>query len=97
MRQESPLGPFQGRGPKAYPRSDCSIEEVVKDRLTLAGTLDATEIEVSVYSGEVVLSGTVNSKSARRQAEEIAEGVRSVSHVRNNLRVDLKQGHLNET
>jgi hypothetical protein len=42
---------------------------------------------VRVESGEVTLSGTVDSRVARRRAEDLAEDVRGVGHVQNNLRV----------
>jgi hypothetical protein len=42
---------------------------------------------VSVSSCEVTLSGTVDSREAKRRAEDIAEQVSGVRHVQNNLRV----------
>jgi BON domain len=42
---------------------------------------------VSVVSGEVTLSGTVNSRDQRRRAEDIAESVSGAKHVQNNIRV----------
>lgn len=76
----------RGKGPKGYRRSDERIREDVNDRLS-EGYLDATEIEVSVAEGEVTLSGTVNSRSDKRRAEDIAEDVRGVKNVENRLRV----------
>jgi osmotically-inducible protein OsmY len=82
--------PYQGRGPKGYRRSDDRIREDVNDRLS-EGYLDATEIEVSVSGGEVVLTGTVNSRTDKRRAEDIAEHVSGVSNVENRLRVRDRQ------
>jgi osmotically-inducible protein OsmY len=69
----------RGRGPKGYARSDDRIREDVSDRLGDDWLVDATEIEVSVVSGEVTLSGTVNSRDQRRRAEDIAESVSGAS------------------
>jgi len=82
--------PYQGRGPKGYRRSDDRIREDVNDRLS-EGYLDATEVEVSVSSGEVVLSGTVDSRADKRRAEAIAENVSGVTNVENRIRVRDRQ------
>jgi len=83
---------FRGRGPKNYRRSDERIKEDVNDRLS-DGYLDATEIEVAVSSGEVTLTGTVQTRSDKRRAEDIAESVLGVTNVENRLRV--KESSLN--
>ena len=80
-------GKFRGRGPKNYRRSDDRVREEVCDRLTDNEWLDASEVEVSVVAGEVILVGTVDSRYAKRLAENIAESVTGVSNVQNNLRV----------
>jgi hypothetical protein len=49
--------------------------------------VDASEIEVTVSSCEVTLSGTVDNRDAKRRAEDIAERVSGVKHVQNNIRV----------
>jgi osmotically-inducible protein OsmY len=82
----------QGRGPKAYTRSDTRIHEDVNDRLTDDPWIDATHIDVKVSDTEVTLSGTVANRDDRRHAERIAEHVSGVTHVQNNLRVDTAQG-----
>jgi osmotically-inducible protein OsmY len=81
----------QGRGPKAYRRSDARIHEDVNDRLTDDPWIDATHIDVKVSDTEVTLSGTVANRDDRRHAERIAEHVSGVTHVQNNLRVDPSQ------
>lgn len=78
---------FRGRGPKGYKRSDSRVQEDVNDRLADDPHVDASEIEVAVSGGEVTLGGTVDSRQARRRAEDIAERVSGVSYVQNNLRV----------
>ena len=77
----------RGKGPKSYRRSDERIREDVNDQLS-EGYLDASEVEVMVVDGVVTLSGTVNSRSDKRRAEDIAEDVRGVRNVENRLRVE---------
>jgi len=78
----------RGRGPRNYSRSDERITEDVNDRLTDDYMLDASDIDVTVSSGEVTLSGTVNNRQAKRRAEDIAESVSGVKNVENRIRVN---------
>jgi osmotically-inducible protein OsmY len=80
-------GKFRGRGPKNYRRSDERIAEEIGDRMTENDWLDASDVDVAVVNGEVTLSGTVDSRYAKRLAEDIAESVSGVTDVQNNLRV----------
>ena len=80
-------GRFTGRGPRGYQRSDERIREDVCDRLTMNGDVDASNIEVEVVGAEVTLRGTVDSRSSRRLAEDVAESVHGVRHVHNEIRV----------
>ena len=80
-------GSFRGRGPKNYRRSDERIRDDINDRLTDNDWIDASDIEVLVAGSEVTLSGKVDSRYAKRIAEDIAESVSGVSNVQNNLRV----------
>jgi osmotically-inducible protein OsmY len=86
-RREDERGQHRGRGPKNYTRSDDRIREDVNDRLSDDPNVDASEIEVTVSSCEVTLSGTVDSRDAKRRAEDCAEAVSGVRHVQNNLRI----------
>lgn len=54
--------------------------------------LDASDITVTVSGGEVMLEGQVESRQAKRAAEDCAEGCSGVKHVQNNLRVRDKSG-----
>ena len=87
MRGGRGEGRFRGRGPRNYRRSDERVREEVCDRLTDNEWLDATEVEVNVVTGEVILTGSVDSRYAKRLAESIAESVTGVANVQNNLRV----------
>jgi hypothetical protein len=77
----------KGKGPKGYRRSDERIKEDINDRLTDDTHLDASDIEVAVTNGEVKLSGTVESREAKRRAEDLAEMISGISNVENTLRV----------
>ena len=91
-------GPHSGRGPQGYQRSDARIEEDVCEHLTHHGMLDATGIQVQVENGEVTLTGTVESRQAKRMAEDILDGISGVRDIHNQLRVqrrDQGQDHQN--
>jgi osmotically-inducible protein OsmY len=77
----------RGKGPRNYSRSDDRIKEDVNDRLSDDPWIDATEIDVTVSNGEVTLTGTVNERTAKRRAEDIAEQVSGVKNVENRIRV----------
>jgi osmotically-inducible protein OsmY len=77
----------RGKGPRGYTRSDDRIREDVSDRLSDDRMIDASEIDVTVENAEITLSGEVDSRQAKRRAEDCAEQVAGVKHVQNNLRV----------
>jgi osmotically-inducible protein OsmY len=77
----------RGRGPKGYTRADDRIRADVNERLTDDPYVDASEVEVSVSGREVTLTGTFDSREAKRRVEDCAERVSGVRHVQNNLRV----------
>ncbi len=78
---------FTGVGPKQYRRTDERIFEDVCTRLADHPALDASEMEVHVNQGEVTLTGAVDSRRSRRLAEDIADSVRGVRDIHNQLRV----------
>ena len=77
----------RGKGPKGYTRSDERIREDVNERLTDDGMIDASEIEVDVKNGEVLLKGTVKSRQEKRRTEDIIESISGVKDVENHLKV----------
>jgi hypothetical protein len=91
FRESIAPGPFSGRGPRGYQRSDDRIEEDVNERLTRHGMIDATDISVRVQGGEVTLTGTIDNRLAKRIAEDIAETIAGVRDVNNQLRVQPEQ------
>ena len=78
---------YRGRGPKDYRRSDERIREEVCDMFTDDWRLDASDLTVKVDACEVTLTGTVATREQKRRAEEIAERVRGVNDVHNQIRV----------
>jgi osmotically-inducible protein OsmY len=78
---------FFGMGPKGYTRGDERIREDVCERLTEDDDVDASNLEVRVQNGEVTLTGTVEDRWQKRRAEDVADSVRGVKDVRNELRL----------
>lgn len=74
------------RGAGRRGEADERIRELIRRRLDADAWIDAGEIEVRVQAGEVTLAGSVDSRTTRRRAQEIAEAVEGVSYVENNLR-----------
>ena len=78
----------RGRGPGNYTRSDERILEDACDTLTDDWAVDARNIQVTVKDAEVTLDGTVDSRSAKRRAEDCVHDISGVKHVQNNLRIE---------
>lgn len=86
-RMDKINGPHKGKGPKGYTRSDQRLTEEVNEKLYQDSFIDASNIEVTVLEGEVTLSGTVDSREAKRRAEDLVEEVSGVKDVTNQLKV----------
>jgi osmotically-inducible protein OsmY len=84
---ERTRGPHAGKGPQGYVRSDERILELVHEVLTDHEHVDASNITVGVKDGEVTLTGHVDRRSAKLQAEDLASTVSGVKDVHNRLRV----------
>jgi len=80
-------GIHRGKGPRTYQRSDERIREDVNDVLYEDAYVDASEIEVEVKDGEVLLTGTVENKLQKRRAEDLLQDLRGIRHLENRLRV----------
>jgi len=85
--EHGPGQSHRGRGPSNYTRSDERIREDANDHLTHDHHVDASHVTVSVKDGELTLDGTVDSRDAKRRAEDAVEHISGVKHVQNNLRV----------
>ena len=84
---ETSGGPYAGRAPKGYERSDERIREDICDELTLRPDIDPGGLSVSVADGEVTLEGAVEDLASRRLADEIASHCIGVRQVHNKLKV----------
>lgn len=76
---------FTGIGPKGYKRSDSRIEEDICELLTRDHYIDASDIGVAVKNGVVRLSGTVEQREDRVEAEMLAESVIGVEDIQNDI------------
>jgi osmotically-inducible protein OsmY len=80
-------GPHRGKGPSGYQRSDERLRELISESLADDDQLDASHIEVTVKNGDVVLTGWVEDRRAKRDAEDCVAGVSGVGDVQNQLRI----------
>jgi hypothetical protein len=78
---------FFGIGPKGWRRGDDKIRDDVSERLEDHPNIDASNLEVMVAEGEVTLTGVVDNRWAKRLAEDVANDVRGVKDVHNQIRV----------
>ncbi|MCM2351349.1 MAG: BON domain-containing protein [Bacteriovoracaceae bacterium] len=78
---------FVGFGPKNYKRSDERIYEEVCETLMSDPQVDASNIGVKVQSGIVYLSGKVDGRVMKRNAELAIENLPGVQDVRNELNI----------
>jgi osmotically-inducible protein OsmY len=87
-------GVHRGKGPRGYQRTDLRIEEDINDVLMEDPYVDASEIQVKVANGEVVLTGEVEHKNIKRRVEDLAERVSGVKNVENRLRSRVSGGQV---
>jgi hypothetical protein len=80
-------GPYTGKGPRGYRRSDERILDDVNERLTQHAMIDASQIEVEVQDGEVTLMGTVKDRRMKRMVEANVDMIQGVIDVHNRLRL----------
>jgi hypothetical protein len=84
-------GRHRGKGPRTYHRSDTRIQEDINDRLCEDSFIDATDIEVHVNHGEIVLTGLVEDMTSKWRAEHIVTGVAGVKALENHLRTKVSE------
>ncbi|NUO53447.1 MAG: BON domain-containing protein [Polyangiaceae bacterium] len=82
------LGIPYPRGPKGYKRLDQRVLEDVSDAIAACHQVDASEVEVHVHDGEVVLTGMVPRRFMKHLIEELCERVVGVGEVMNLIHVD---------
>lgn len=85
------MGPHRGKGPMGYQRSDERIRELVCEALADDDNIDASQIHVTVKDGEVTLTGTVDDRNTKREAEDCVSSVTGVRDVQIQLKVKDEQ------
>jgi osmotically-inducible protein OsmY len=85
-------GVHRGKGPRGYQRTDLRIEEDINDLLMEDPYVDASEIQVKVENGDVVLTGEVEHKHIKRRVEDLVERVSGVKNLENRLRSRVSGG-----
>ncbi len=85
-----------GKAPKGYVRSDEKIKENVCEVLWQHPEVDASDVEVSVEKGCVVLKGTAMSRFEKKMMESLIEQVLGVEDVVNLLTLATPMKDLNE-
>ena len=85
---------FRGKGPRNYKRSDERIREIICDLFCNDPHLDASDMEVEVKNGNVILTGSVEDLFAKRLAEDLAESVLGVVNIDNRIHVNQDDKHL---
>lgn len=88
--QEQTMRSYRGVGPRNYKPSDDRLRDLVCERLHDDHHVDASEIEVTVENAVVRLHGSVSDRRMKRIAEDIAESVRGIQDVENQLKVTAK-------
>ena len=69
-------------------RTDSDLRADLMERLDAIPAIDASNIEINVDQGMVVLSGRVDSHQTRSQVERTARGV----HGMRGISIDIKHG-----
>ncbi|KQV73236.1 BON domain-containing protein [Rhizobium sp. Root1220] len=64
-----------------------ALEEAVANALAVAGGLDASDLDVTVREGNVVLGGVVATVAQVERAAAVARAVTGVKSVQNDIRV----------
>jgi osmotically-inducible protein OsmY len=72
---------------KSPRRDDMQIYQDVCETLESDSLVNGSNIEVSVISGVVTLTGDVDSRNIKRVAEGLSEAIEGVVDVQNNLRI----------
>jgi hypothetical protein len=76
-----------GKGPKDYKRSDLNIYEDVCEALYRSADINASDIGVSVEKGIVFLTGHVENRKMKRDAEDLVEDIFGVIDVQNRIQL----------
>ncbi|MGK3992360.1 BON domain-containing protein [Sorangium sp. So ce1024] len=63
------------------------MREDLCDQISDHPDLDASDVEVKVQGGEVILTGTVRERRFKHELEALAERISGVTEVRNDIRL----------
>jgi osmotically-inducible protein OsmY len=74
-------------------RSPEGIREEVLDALADDAAIDASDIEVAVEGGDVILTGTVPTRDMKRLVETAVERIRGVVQLRSSLTAREPEPH----
>lgn len=83
--QVAERGRHAGKGPKGYTRSDERIWEDICEKV-IAADIDASDVDITVESGEVTLAGSVRFREDKHRIEDIADEVPGVRSVHSRIR-----------
>lgn len=85
-------GRFSGKGPKGYSRTDEQLKEEICRKLYEHPEIDASDVTVEVKGGELMLTGTIDSRHARDLIEDEADRVMGIKEVNNQIRIKREAG-----
>ncbi len=83
-------GLYSGFGP-SYDSAGDPVGQEVASRLTQHGQVDASNIEITVENGDVLLEGTVADEETKRLVGEAVQTVTGVNQIENMLQVQTVQ------
>lgn len=85
--KQTQIADHTGKGPKGWRRSDAAIYEDANEALFRSYEVDASDIDVSVRDGILTLTGFVDSRTSKREAESCIEHIHGIKDVKNNLQI----------
>lgn len=80
-----------GRAPKGFKRSDERIKEEICEMIMRDESIDASDVEIEVSSGEVTLTGTVPERKMKHAVEDLIEATLGVSDIHNQIKVKREE------
>lgn len=83
---------YSGRGPRGYKRSDDRLKEDISERLTDDPLIDASDINVEVNNGVVMLSGQVDDRWVKHHVEDLVDRCSGVQEIENRLTLSRSRG-----
>jgi osmotically-inducible protein OsmY len=72
------------------PRDDLALANDIKKALRDQSATESYEVSVAVNKGNVILSGTVESRAEKRLSEQVAAGVKGVKSIQNEITIEYE-------